>query len=93
MAIVFAGNGVFALQTAGIITTTNLDILGQGFPPLGFHPTVQVVTTQGLILGGALLGWLLILVPRRNIRETPVSTPQGDDSIGRRELAGEIINK
>jgi high-affinity iron transporter len=93
MAIIFAGNGVFALQTAGIITTTNLNLLGQGIPLLGFHPNVQVVTTQGLILGGALLGWLLILVPRRNDRQDPPPAARGNEPIEQRELAGGIVKK
>ena len=92
MAVVFAGDGVFALQTAGILNTTSLDILGRGIPPLGLHPNVQVVTTQGLILGGALLGWFLILIPRRADRvdapsggdrpENPTPPSRGDETIG-----------
>lgn len=90
MSIVFAGNGVFALQTAGIIHTTNLAIPGRGFPLLGVHPTVQVVTTQGLILGGAVLGWLLILVPRRRDGESLTQATRANESTGQAELAGGI---
>jgi high-affinity iron transporter len=87
MSIVFAGNGVFALQTAGIITTTSLHLLGPGLPLLGLHPNVQVATTQGLILGGALLGWLLILVPTRTVHETPPPSARGGGPIEQPELA------
>ena len=39
MAIVFAGNGVFELQNAGILITTNLAWMGGGLPWAGAgHP-------------------------------------------------------
>jgi high-affinity iron transporter len=61
MAVVFAGNGVFELQVAGILKTTPLGWLGQGVPALGLHPTVQSLSVQGLLLAGAALALLLIL--------------------------------
>ena len=39
LAIVFAGNGVFELQNAGILLTTNLAWLGRGLPWAGSIPT------------------------------------------------------
>ncbi len=96
MSIVFAGNGVFALQTAGIINTTNLGFLGQGIPILGLHPNLQVVATQGLILGGALLGWLLILFPGQSEpRDAVPSSPTNreDDSVAQRARELEIAKK
>ena len=55
LAIVFAGNGVFELQNAGILLTTNLAWLGHGLPWVGFYPNLQVVSVQGLLLAGAVL--------------------------------------
>jgi high-affinity iron transporter len=60
MAIMFAGNGVFELQNAGILVTTNLAWMGRGLPWAGIFPTVQVVSVQGLLLFGAVAAWLLV---------------------------------
>ena len=60
LAVIFAGNGVFELQNAGILLTTPLHWLGGGFPLLGLYPNVQVVSVQGLLLVGALLSWVVI---------------------------------
>jgi high-affinity iron transporter len=60
LAIVFAGNGVFELQNAGILLTTNLAWLGRGLPWVGLYPNLQVVSVQGLLLAGAVLAWLII---------------------------------
>jgi high-affinity iron transporter len=60
MAIMFAGNGVFELQNAGILVTTNLDWMGRGLPWAGLFPNLQVVAVQGLLLFGAVAAWLLI---------------------------------
>jgi high-affinity iron transporter len=59
MAIVFAGNGVFELQSAGYIKTTALDWLGSGLPTLGFHPNTQALSIQGLLLVGGVLAFVL----------------------------------
>jgi high-affinity iron transporter len=59
MAIVFAGNGVFELQSAGYIKTTALDWLGSGLPTLGLHPNTQSLSIQGLLLLGGLLAFVL----------------------------------
>jgi high-affinity iron transporter len=64
MAIVFAGNGVFALQVAGILETTPVDSIGAGLPILGLHPNMQVLAIQGLLLGGAVFAWVLLWIPR-----------------------------
>jgi high-affinity iron transporter len=66
LAIVFAGNGVFELQNAGVLLTTNLAWLGRGLPWAGLYPNLQVISVQGLLLAGAILGWLLI--PRTSLR-------------------------
>ena len=59
MAVVFAGNGVFELQSAGYIRTTALDWLGSGLPALGFHPNTQALSVQGLLVLGAVLALVL----------------------------------
>jgi high-affinity iron transporter len=59
MAVVFAGNGVFELQGAAYIKTTPLSWLGNGLPALGFHPNVQALSIQGLLLLGAVLAFVL----------------------------------
>jgi high-affinity iron transporter len=65
LAVIFAGNGVFELQNAGILLTTPLAWLGGGFPPAGLYPNVQVVSVQGLLLAGAVLSW--VLIPRGSL--------------------------
>ncbi len=60
LAIVFAGNGVFELQNAGLLLTTNITWLGRGLPWAGLYPNLQVISVQGLLLAGAILAWLLI---------------------------------
>lgn len=60
LSVVFAGNGVFELQNAGVLHTTNLGWMGRGLPSLGLYPNVQVVSVQWLLLAGAVLAWLLI---------------------------------
>ena len=60
LAIVFAGNGVFELQNAGILLTTNLAWLGRGLPWVGLYPNLQVISVQGLLLAGAILAWLVV---------------------------------
>ena len=49
LAIVFAGNGVFELQNAGILLTTNLAWMGGGLPWAGLYPNLQVISVQGLL--------------------------------------------
>ena len=68
LAVVFAGNGVFELQNAGILLTTNLAWLGHGLPWVGLYPNLQVVSVQGLLLAGAILAWLVI--PRESVQPT-----------------------
>jgi high-affinity iron transporter len=58
LAVVFAGNGVFELQNAGILITTNLGWMGRGLPWAGLYPNLQVVSIQGLLLAGAVLAWV-----------------------------------
>jgi high-affinity iron transporter len=60
LAIVFAGNGVFALQNAGVLITTNLSWMGRGLPWAGVFPNLQVLSVQGLLLFGAVAAWLVV---------------------------------
>ena len=60
LAIVFAGNGVFELQNAGILLTTNLAWMGRGLPWVGIYPNLQVVSVQGMLLAGAVLAWVVV---------------------------------
>jgi high-affinity iron transporter len=69
LAIVFAGNGVFELQNAGVLVTTSLPWLGRGLPWAGIYPNLQVVSVQGLLLAGALLAW--VVIPHGSLRTTP----------------------
>ena len=58
MAVVFAGNGVAALQEAGVFDATFVRFIS--LPVLGIHPTVQGLVTQAcvlaLVLGVVLWG-------------------------------------
>jgi len=60
LAIVFAGNGVFELQNAGVLLTTNLAWMGRGLPWAGLYPNLQVVSVQGLLLAGAILASVVL---------------------------------
>jgi high-affinity iron transporter len=66
LAIVFAGNGVFELQNAGILLTTNIVWLGRGVPWAGLYPNLQVISVQGLLLAGAILAW--VVIPRESLQ-------------------------
>jgi high-affinity iron transporter len=67
LAVIFAGNGVFELQNAGILLTTPLAWLGGGLPLAGVYPNVQVVSVQGLLLAGAVLSW--VVIPRGSLSD------------------------
>ena len=60
MAVVFAGNGVFALQEAGVLRTTHMDWLGSGLPVLGVHPNLQALSVQALLVAGAVGAFFLL---------------------------------
>lgn len=48
MAVVFAGNGVAAMQEAGVFDASFVHFIS--IPVLGIHPTVQGLLTQGAVL-------------------------------------------
>jgi high-affinity iron transporter len=73
LAIVFAGNGVFELQNAGVLVTTNLLWMGRGLPWAGLFPNLQVLSVQGLLLFGAVAAWLV--VPRSALGVGSGSSP------------------
>ncbi len=57
LAVVFAGNGIAALQEAGVIEADRFNFIT--VPLLGIHPTVQGVGTQAIVLVLVILGiWL-----------------------------------
>lgn len=67
MAVVFAGNGVFELQSSGVLKNTPLPWtwLGGGLPVLGIYPNVQALSVQGLLLAGAGLALVVLLAGER----------------------------
>jgi high-affinity iron transporter len=75
LAVIFAGNGVFELQNAGILLTTPLAWLGGGLPLAGLYPNVQVVSVQGLLLAGALLSW--VVIPRGALADPAAARKPG----------------
>jgi len=75
MAIVFAGNGVFELQSAGLLKMTTLSWLGAGLPWIGLHPNVQALSIQGLMLVGALVALVMVAGDRR------VASPVADRAV------------
>ncbi|WP_435016603.1 FTR1 family protein [Tundrisphaera sp. TA3] len=55
MSVIFAGNGVFELQSAGIMKVTPLSWTTWSLPLLGLYPNVQSLSVQGLLLLGAAI--------------------------------------
>lgn len=74
LAVIFAGQGVFALQQAQWLKVTSLGWLGNGLPVLGLYPNVQVVSIQALLVVGALLAWGLLAMEQAGAR--PSATPR-----------------
>lgn len=74
MAVVFAGNGVFELQSAGVLKTTDVKWFAAEIPALGVYPTVQSLSVQGLLLAGAVLALVLILSGDSDPNSSPASS-------------------
>jgi high-affinity iron transporter len=62
LAVIFSGDGIFALQESGLLKVTPLTWLGRGIPLLGVHPNVQALSVQALLLAGAALALVLMLL-------------------------------
>ncbi|MBM4139186.1 MAG: c-type cytochrome [Nitrospira sp.] len=54
MAVIFVGNGIAALQEAGVLNVTRIRFVS--LPLLGIHPTVQTLVPQALILALIAVG-------------------------------------
>jgi high-affinity iron transporter len=65
MAVVFAGNGVAALQEAGIVGSTLVNFVS--VPILGIHATTQGLLTQCIVLAVLVAG---VMVSRRKALRT-----------------------
>ena len=71
MAVVFAGNGVFELQQAGLLKITPIAALGVGIPWLGLHPNIQAVSVQALLLAGAAFAFVMLVFDRSETNPNP----------------------
>jgi high-affinity iron transporter len=60
MAVVFVGNGIAALQEAGVVDSTQVNFVS--VPVLGIHGTAQGLLMQCLVLAILVIG---VLVSRR----------------------------
>ena len=78
MAVVFAGNGIYELQSSGVLKLTPLTWLGAGAPLLGVHPNVQALSVQGLLLAGAGLA----LVVMASGRDEGAPAPRAKSTAG-----------
>ena len=80
MAVVFAGNGVFELQQAGILRVTDIRWMrGFGVSWLGLYPNVQALTVQALLVGGAAISLILPAFDRKVpivVPKAPVKRPE-----------------
>jgi len=82
MAVVFAGNGIFELQNAGVLKRTEVTWFGSGLPLLGIYPTVQTLSVQALLLVGAVLAFAFIVF---GAEEPPASAGQRSTQIQARQ--------
>jgi high-affinity iron transporter len=65
MAVVFAGQGVFELQSAGFEHATPVTWIGAGLPAFGVYPNSQCLAVQAILLSGAIVALALIRLERR----------------------------
>jgi len=73
MAVIFAGQGVAALQDANIITSNPVHFLT--LPMLGFHPTVQTLLAQFAVI--CILALIYFLPSRRQSNTALAQTEKG----------------
>ena len=78
MAVIFAGNGVFELQSAGWIKVTPVSWVGLGVPMLGIHPNLQTLVIQGFLLVGAAVTLILPFFDRTE--KTTISSVKTNSS-------------
>ena len=57
LAVVFVGQGIAALQVAGVAPAHRIGL--PSLPAIGFHPTIETVSAQLLLLGLALVALLV----------------------------------
>lgn len=65
LSVIFAGKGVFELQSAAIMKTTTLGFPWPTIPDLGIYPNLQVFLIQAILLGGALASILVLRLENR----------------------------
>ena len=70
LCVVFAGQGLAALQVAGVAPMHPLDFTG--VPALGLFPTVETVALQSLLIGLAAIAWW---INRRKTGDTQRAAP------------------
>jgi len=69
LAVVLAGNGIAALQEAGLIPVSRVDFVTVSW--LGIHPSLQSLATQ------LVLATIVVALFRRGNRIVPNKTPEG----------------
>jgi high-affinity iron transporter len=80
LAIVLAGQGVAALQEAGLVATSRVPFVRVDW--LGIHPTAETLGAQGLLVAAALLavGWTLLRLSSGPGAATPDAAKAADCS-------------
>jgi high-affinity iron transporter len=73
LAVVFAGQGISALQTTGLLPLHPAPL--PHLPALGIYPTIETYAVQATLLLLAALAWLLLRAART--AATPVQPSQG----------------
>lgn len=64
--VVFAGKGVFELQSAAILKTTSLQFPWPTIPDLGIYPNLQVFLIQAILITGALASVVVIRLEKNS---------------------------
>jgi high-affinity iron transporter len=73
LAVVFAGQGVAALQLTGVLPIHSLPI--PGAPALGIYPTLETCLLQGILLALAIVG--LVVSARKGAAPAGSAAPAG----------------
>ncbi|MCB5187039.1 cytochrome c/FTR1 family iron permease [Methylobacillus caricis] len=64
LAVIFAGNGIAALQEAGVLTADRINFIT--VPLLGIFPTIQTLAAQGIALGLVIAGMLATRIQEKH---------------------------